>query len=170
MSHDIALIFVCTYQTPSTPSTTPAKPSPKPTATGWCVPKAGVPDAQLQANLDYACGQGVDCSPIQPGGACFEPNTVLSHAAYAMNLYYQTTQKNPWNCDFSQTATLTSQNPSKLSSGSICIYVLQFLSMTHTYTSKLLNRKRSHIVVRMHAYWDIVVWSVARDFCPLKWT
>lgn len=98
-------------QTPSTPKT-PVTPTPKPTATGWCVPKAGVSDAQLQASLDYACSQGIDCSPIQPGGACFEPNTVASHAAFAMNLYYQTSAKNPWNCDFSQTATLTSQNPS----------------------------------------------------------
>ncbi|XVE93222.1 hypothetical protein REPUB_Repub01dG0171700 [Reevesia pubescens] len=93
-------------------SQTPSTPKPKPTATGWCVPKAGISDAQLQSSLDYACGQGIDCSPIQPGGACFEPNTIASHAAYAMNLYYQTSAKNPWNCDFSQTATLTSQNPS----------------------------------------------------------
>ncbi|KAJ0076851.1 hypothetical protein Patl1_36395 [Pistacia atlantica] len=103
-------------QTPSTPATpkTPVTPSPKPkpTSTGWCMPKAGVPDAQLQASLDYACGHGIDCSAIQPGGVCFEPNTVASHAAYAMNLYYQKSEKKPWNCDFSQTATLTSQNPS----------------------------------------------------------
>ncbi|EEF50866.1 glucan endo-1,3-beta-glucosidase 7 [Ricinus communis] len=97
--------------TPSSPKT-PATPSTKPTGAGWCMPKSGVPDAQLQASLDYACGQGIDCSPIQPGGACFEPNTLASHAAYAMNLYYQTSSKNPWNCDFSQTATLTSKNPS----------------------------------------------------------
>lgn len=102
------------FQTPTTP-TTPATPSPKPTAPAWCLPKAGLPDAQLQSNLDYACGHGIDCGPIQPGGACFEPNTVQSHAAYAMNLYYQSLGKNPWNCDFSQTATLTSTNPSKLS-------------------------------------------------------
>jgi hypothetical protein len=78
------------------------------------VPKGGVSDAQLQTNLDYACGQiGMDCGPIQPGGACFEPNTIASHAAYAMNLLYQTAGRNPWNCDFSQTATLSSNNPSK---------------------------------------------------------
>ncbi|TXG64535.1 hypothetical protein EZV62_011529 [Acer yangbiense] len=100
-----------TSQTPSTPIN-PVTPSPKPTATGWCVPKTGVSDAQLQASLDYACSQGTDCSSIQPGGACFEPNNVASHAAFAMNLYYQNSQKKPWNCDFSQTATLTSQNPS----------------------------------------------------------
>jgi hypothetical protein len=69
----------------------------------------------LQANIDYACGQGIDCGPIQPGGACFEPNTLPSHAAFVMNLYYQTFGRNQWNCDFSQTAILTSQNPSKYS-------------------------------------------------------
>ncbi|GLU02911.1 hypothetical protein SLE2022_201430 [Rubroshorea leprosula] len=90
----------------------PSPASPQPKQTGWCVPKAGIPDAQLQSSLDYACSQNIDCGPVQPGGVCFEPNTVASHAAYAMNLYYQTAGKNPWNCDFSQTATLTSQNPS----------------------------------------------------------
>ncbi|XP_077233317.1 glucan endo-1,3-beta-D-glucosidase-like [Tasmannia lanceolata] len=91
----------------------PATPSPstgKPTA--WCMPKEGISDSQLQADLDYACGLGIDCGPIQPGGACFMPNTVKSHAAYAMNLLYQTAGRNPWNCDFSQTASLTSSNPS----------------------------------------------------------
>lgn len=88
-----------------------APSAPKP-AVGWCVPKASVSDAQLRANLDYACSQGIDCGAIQPGGACFDPNTLASHAAYAMNLYYQKFGRNPWNCDFSQSATLTSQNPS----------------------------------------------------------
>ncbi|CAL5387506.1 unnamed protein product [Camellia sinensis] len=99
-------------QTPTTPSSPVVTPSPKPSGGGWCVPKAGVSDDQLQANLDYACGHGVDCSSIQPGGACFEPNTIACHAAFAMNLLYQTSGRNPWNCDFSQTATLTSTNPS----------------------------------------------------------
>ncbi|MBA0557879.1 hypothetical protein Golob_014921, partial [Gossypium lobatum] len=85
MTYDVG-ISNC-YPTPS---------APKPTATIWCVPKAGISDAQLQLSLDYACGQGINCSPIQPGGACFEPNTVASHAAYAMNLYYQSSAKNPW--------------------------------------------------------------------------
>ncbi|KAJ8767147.1 hypothetical protein K2173_013544 [Erythroxylum novogranatense] len=110
MSYDVGLSKGS--QTPQTPSKSPATPQlPKP-AGGWCMPKSGVSDAQLQASLDYVCGQGLDCSPIQPGGACFEPNTVACHAAYAMNLYYQNSAKNSWNCDFSQTATITSQNPS----------------------------------------------------------
>ncbi|KAG6709525.1 hypothetical protein I3842_06G136600 [Carya illinoinensis] len=113
MTYDVGL-----SKSSQTPSANPANPSPKPTKSGWCLPKAGVSDAQLQANLDYACGHGIDCSSIQPGGACFEPNTVSAHAAYAMNLYYQTVGKNPINCDFSQTATVTSKNPSY----NACIY------------------------------------------------
>ncbi|KAK4284706.1 hypothetical protein QN277_001499 [Acacia crassicarpa] len=109
MTYDVSLTKT-TQQTPSNPKA-PVMPAPT-NAPGWCVAKAGVSDAQLQANLDYACSHGIDCGPIQPGGACFEPNTIASHAIYAMNLYYQTQGKNPWNCDFSQTATLTSQNPS----------------------------------------------------------
>ncbi|KAL5189389.1 Glucan endo-1,3-beta-D-glucosidase [Glycine soja] len=105
VSYDVGL----TKSSQQTPSTSPTTPAPK--TAGWCIPKAGVSDAQLQANIDYACSQGIDCGPIQPGGACFEPNTVASHAAYSMNLYYQTSGKNQWNCDFSQSATLTSQNP-----------------------------------------------------------
>ncbi|XP_057423321.1 glucan endo-1,3-beta-glucosidase 7-like isoform X2 [Lotus japonicus] len=106
---------------PTTPdvSKSPVNPTPRvssPTkpnnSATWCVPKAGVADAELQANLDYACGQGIDCSSIQPGGACFEPNALVNHAAYAMNLLYQKSGRNPFSCDFSQTATLSTYNPS----------------------------------------------------------
>ncbi|KAI5008287.1 hypothetical protein ZWY2020_009335 [Hordeum vulgare] len=64
--------------------------------------------------MDYPCSQvGVDCGAIQPGGACFEPNTVHAHAAYAMNQLYLAADSHPWNCDFRQSATLTSTNPRK---------------------------------------------------------
>ncbi|VFQ62393.1 unnamed protein product [Cuscuta campestris] len=110
MTYDAGL-STSSVPTPSTPTpTTPAAPSPK--GNVWCVPKQGATDAQLQANIDYVCGLGYDCRPIQPGGSCFTPNTLLSHASYAMNLLYQTSGRNPWNCDFSQTALLTSTNPS----------------------------------------------------------
>ncbi|KAF8112285.1 hypothetical protein N665_0065s0062 [Sinapis alba] len=102
----------------SSNSTSQTPPSGKMTSTGWCVPRNGATDEQLQASLDWACGQGIDCGPIQPGGACFEPNNVASHAAFAMNMYFQKSPKKPTDCDFSQTATLTSQNPSYNS----CVY------------------------------------------------
>lgn len=89
---------------------TPALPGP---AKGWCVPKPQASDAQLQANINYVCSQGVDCKPIQPGGACFNPNNVRSHATYAMNAFYQTKGRQPFQCDFSQTAVISNNNPSK---------------------------------------------------------
>lgn len=95
------------------PTATPTTTTPA-TKGGWCVPKAGLSDAELQANLNYACGHGIDCGPIQQGGSCFQPDTLEAHAAYAMNLYYQTSGRDPKSCDFSQTATLSPNTPSML--------------------------------------------------------
>lgn len=114
MTYDAGLSKGSQNTQPSTSKTpvTPSGPSPGAKKTMWCVPEDGVSDVQLQANIDYACGRGIDCSPIQPGGACFEPNTVASHATYAMNLLFQSSGMNPSDCDFSQTAILSTKNPS----------------------------------------------------------
>lgn len=86
---------------------------------GWCVPKEDATEEQLQDSLDWVCGQGIDCGPIMLGGVCFEPNNVASHTAYAMNLYFQKSPKNPMDCNFSKTARITSDDPSKLFSSFI---------------------------------------------------
>ncbi|XWS70840.1 hypothetical protein CRYUN_Cryun03dG0083500 [Craigia yunnanensis] len=94
---------------------TPTNPSPAipaPSDNNYCVPKIAVSYAQLQSNLDYACGQGIDCTPIQPGGTCYEPNTVRSHAAFAMNSYYRTKGQSYFSCDFAGTGQITSIDPS----------------------------------------------------------
>ncbi|KAL8148449.1 glucan endo-1,3-beta-glucosidase-like isoform X2 [Apium graveolens] len=78
----------------------------------WCLPKPEANDENLQKNIDYVCGLGIDCRPIQEGGACFFPDTVRAHAAYAMNAYYQATGGNGYDCDFAQTAVTTISNPS----------------------------------------------------------
>ncbi|ERN07854.1 hypothetical protein AMTRI_Chr08g162530 [Amborella trichopoda] len=98
---------------PQLPSPAPENPAPgAPSEKLWCVPKPEVEDVKLQANIDYVCSQGVDCTPIQAGGACYLPDTLQSHAAYAMNAYYQFAGRNDFNCDFAQTGVLTSSNPS----------------------------------------------------------
>ncbi|CAL5409241.1 unnamed protein product [Camellia sinensis] len=80
--------------------------------TNWCVALAGVPQVDLQNALDWACGLGMaDCGPIQSGGACFEPDTLLSHASYAFNYYYQQNGNSDIACNFGGTATLTKSNP-----------------------------------------------------------
>lgn len=82
----------------------PIVPEPK-TNSGkkWCLPKPEANDENLQNNIDYVCGLGIDCRPIQEGGTCFFPDTVRAHATYAMNAYYQATGRNGYDCDFAQT-------------------------------------------------------------------
>ncbi|KAL2895544.1 Glucan endo-1 3-beta-glucosidase 1 [Bienertia sinuspersici] len=78
----------------------------------WCVANPSASEKALQVGLDYACGYGgTDCSAIQPGGSCANPNTVKDHASYAYNDYYQ---KNPssTSCDFGGTAQLVHTDPS----------------------------------------------------------
>ncbi|XP_066382991.1 PLASMODESMATA CALLOSE-BINDING PROTEIN 1-like [Miscanthus floridulus] len=77
----------------------------------WCVASPSASPTALQVALDYACGYGADCSAIQQGGSCFNPDTVHDHASFAFNSYYQ---KNPapTSCDFGGTATITNTDPS----------------------------------------------------------
>ncbi|CAN6472191.1 unnamed protein product [Victoria cruziana] len=90
----------------------PAAPAPSSEGKKWCVSKANVDGGVLQNNIDYVCSTGIDCSPIQPGGACFQPSTVRSHAAYAMNAYYQSAGRHDFNCDFAGTGVITTTDPS----------------------------------------------------------
>lgn len=55
----------------------------------WCVADTGAPPRQLQKFLDVGCSGRFDCSPIKPGGPCYEPNTLLGHASWVINKYYQ---------------------------------------------------------------------------------
>ncbi|KAL0353375.1 UNVERIFIED_CONTAM: Glucan endo-1,3-beta-glucosidase 4 [Sesamum angustifolium] len=78
----------------------------------WCVAKPAVPDPIIQEAMNYACGSGADCGQIQPSGSCFEPNTLLAHASYAFNSYWQRTKVTGGTCDFGGTALLVTIDPS----------------------------------------------------------
>ncbi|KAK3143336.1 hypothetical protein QOZ80_4AG0299110 [Eleusine coracana subsp. coracana] len=80
----------------------------------WCVPKPAADELMLQDNIDFACAQdGVDCAAIRPGGICYEPDTVQGHAAYAMNLYFQSKGRHAASdCDFGETGLVTTADPS----------------------------------------------------------
>lgn len=80
----------------------------------WCVAHPSATQTDLQIALDWACGLGAtDCSALQPDGPCFQPNTLLSHASYAFNSYYQQNGNSDIACNFGGTATLTKRDPSK---------------------------------------------------------
>ncbi|KAG9441243.1 hypothetical protein H6P81_017097 [Aristolochia fimbriata] len=83
-----------------------------PSAEGsWCIAKKGASETQLAYDIDYIC-QTVECGPTQPGGTCFIPDTLVSHASYALNAYYQTHGMHASDCDFFGSAVLTDTDPS----------------------------------------------------------
>ncbi|KAL5577141.1 hypothetical protein UlMin_018840 [Ulmus minor] len=104
-----------TTTTPTAPTTTtPTAPTTTTPSSGgsWCIANPSAAETALQVALDYACGYGgADCSALQSGASCSNPNTVRDHASYAFNDYYQ---KNPapTSCVFGGTAQLTSTDPS----------------------------------------------------------
>lgn len=117
---------VTTYPAPSsgnpvvTPATNPVPVSPPATTNApvipgqsWCVARSGASEMALQSALDYACGTGTaDCSQIQQGGSCYNPNTLQNHASFAFNSYFQK-NPSPMSCDFGGAAMVTNSNPSK---------------------------------------------------------
>ncbi|GKU86653.1 hypothetical protein SLEP1_g1150 [Rubroshorea leprosula] len=79
----------------------------------WCVAKNNAKDAELQGALDWVCGQGrANCGPIQQGGPCYDPSDIQKTASYAFNDYFLKNGMTDDACDFSNTAALTSLDPS----------------------------------------------------------
>ncbi|KAJ7557928.1 hypothetical protein O6H91_04G016300 [Diphasiastrum complanatum] len=79
----------------------------------WCIAKPGMTASVLGAAISYACGEGgANCSAIQPSGSCFYPNDVASHASFAFNAYYQMHGRNTWNCNFDNSAMISTSDPS----------------------------------------------------------
>jgi X8 domain len=88
-------------------------PPPRSKQVLWCVAKPAVPDPIIQEAMDYACGEGADCSPTKANGPCYQPNTVLSHASYAFNSYWQNLKEAGATCDFGGAAVLVTKDPSQ---------------------------------------------------------
>ncbi|KAI5409693.1 hypothetical protein KIW84_055222 [Lathyrus oleraceus] len=95
---------------PSTSTST--SNSPVSSGSSWCIASPSSSQRALQVALDYACGYGgADCSAIQSGGSCYNPNSVHDHASFAFNKYYQRNPV-PNSCNFGGNAVITNTNPS----------------------------------------------------------
>lgn len=80
----------------------------------WCVADVQASDAELQAALNYTCGEGgADCSKIQENQPCYLPNTLKDHASFAFNSYYQKFKHSGASCYFNSAAITTEKDPSK---------------------------------------------------------
>jgi len=107
----------------------------------WCVANGGSSEEKLQNGLNYACGEGgADCTPIQPGATCYNPNTLEAHASYAFNSYYQKKARAAGTCDFGGTAYVVTQPPSKyFFLSSILIFFIIIFFFMHEFGLKLFG-------------------------------
>ncbi|KAJ1386150.1 X8 domain [Sesbania bispinosa] len=101
---------------------------------------AGVPQADLQNALDWAVGLGMAGLHSYPkGGPCFEPDTIVSHASFAFNNYYQTNGNSDIACNFGGgTASLTKRDPSY---GNVSILHLDLLNSSAPSSLRKHNQR-----------------------------
>lgn len=80
----------------------------------YCIADEQTPEDELVQAMNWACGNGADCSAIRENQPCYIPNTVKDHASYAFNSYYQNMKHKGGSCYFNAAALLSDLNPSKI--------------------------------------------------------
>ncbi|KAL1202287.1 Glucan endo-1,3-beta-glucosidase 1 [Cardamine amara subsp. amara] len=119
----------------------------------YCIVMDGVDSKTLQAALDWACGPGrANCSEIQPGESCYQPNNVKGHASFAFNSYYQKEGRASGSCDFKGVAMITTTDPSHGS----CIF---------PGSNKVGNRTQTVVNSTQVAAGEASSRSLSRVFC-----
>ncbi|XP_044471035.1 glucan endo-1,3-beta-glucosidase 13-like [Mangifera indica] len=109
----------------------------------WCIASTKASEMDLQSALDWACGPGnVDCSAIQPSQPCFEPDTLLSHASYAFNSYYQQNGASDIACSFGGNGVKVDENPSYDN----CLYMTAGANKTAASNARAISTTSSSAV------------------------
>jgi len=82
-----------------------------PERTWTCQVNPSATPQALQAALSWVCGVE-DCSPINPGGSHYFPNTLKDHCNWAFDTYYinQRLSQGSYACDFAGAAVLAPPN------------------------------------------------------------
>ncbi|GAB4839002.1 hypothetical protein Ancab_028532 [Ancistrocladus abbreviatus] len=102
------------------------------TGTTWCIASSTASEMDLQNALDWACGPGnVDCTAIQPSQPCYEPDTLISHASYAFNSYYQQNGATDLACSFGGAGVKVTKDPSY----DKCLYLIAGSNKTTAMSS-----------------------------------
>uniref|UniRef100_A0A1J3JFC2 glucan endo-1,3-beta-D-glucosidase n=1 Tax=Noccaea caerulescens TaxID=107243 RepID=A0A1J3JFC2_NOCCA len=89
-------------------------------SSSWCIASAKASERDLKGALDWACGPGnVDCTAIQPSQPCFQPDTLVSHASFVFNSYFQQNRATDVACSFGGAGVRVNKDPSY----DKCIYI-----------------------------------------------
>lgn len=83
----------------------------------YCLCKDGGTDPVYQKVIDYACGNGADCTAIQQSGGCYNPNNVKAHCDYAANSYFQNKNEAGGTCNFNGVAAPSANPPTTIVTG-----------------------------------------------------
>lgn len=89
----------------------------------WCVVAKGANVSALGSAVKYACSQGNGtCETLRPGGECYEPVSLVSHASYAFSSYWVQFRSSGGTCFFDGLAAQTTKDPSKLVSSFVFFF------------------------------------------------
>ncbi|XP_057787322.1 probable glucan endo-1,3-beta-glucosidase A6 [Salvia miltiorrhiza] len=80
----------------------------------WCVSATTMTrEMELAPAVEFACLQGNNtCKELAPGGACYEPVSIVSHASYAFSSYWAKFRGDGASCYFNGLAVQTTVDPS----------------------------------------------------------
>lgn len=129
--------------------------------TTWCIAKPSTGDERLNANIQFCCQQpDIDCSIIQPGGRCYNPNNYYSHASVVMHLYYKANYKLPHTCDFMQSGLIISQDPCNLETFPSSTKSLIYTPIVCIMLSILSKLKCEELMYRIFMFLVCSCWRV----------